>query len=865
MKRWLIPETVQTSAMDCGPASLKSLLGGFGIHASYGRLREACHTDVDGASIDALEETAVALGLDALQVMIPADHLFLKEADALPALVVVKLPGGATHFLIVWSVVGSFAQVMDPATGRRWSSVLQLTSDLYVHTQSVPAKAWREWAAGDSFLKPLRRRMKNLGASDDSLMADAVNDRGWRKLAALDAGVRMATSLRRSRAISRGKEACLLIQALCAQPQSIPEAYWSVLADDDETVRMRGALLLQVSGRKDTAVERPSLSPELAAALAERPASPLGELWRAVRSGGLVAPAAITLATVIAAGSVVVEALLFRGLIDLGGELTAGWQRLAAAVILLSFFAGLVLLEIPLAGSLLRLGRHLECRLRLRFLRKLSRLHDRYFQSRLVSDMAQRSHAVYQLRQSPELAGHFLRALFQIAFTAAAIGWFFPSSAPLALASALLAILIPLLAQPLLTERDLRLRNQLGAISRFYLDAMLGLTAVRAHGAQGPIRAEHGRLLEEWGRAGLNLQRTATGIQAVQLVCGFGLAASIVLLRLREVDASGGRAAGGMLLLIYWALNLPALGDEIAACVWQYPALRNILLRFLEPLGAPEENTGVPAPACAARGVQIAFEGVRVVAAGQVLLESIDLQISAGSHVAIVGASGAGKSTLAGILLGWHRPAAGCIRIDGEPLDYARLRRETAWAEPQTQLWNQPLFENLRYGAAADDPIPIADIVERADLRPVIERLPQGMQTCLGEGGALVSGGEGQRVRAGRALMKRTARLVILDEPARGLDRQSREALLAGARDQWRHSTMLCITHDIGDTAAFDRILVMDGGRIVEDGSPCDLAARPDGRYRALLDAEAGVREDVWGRKQWRRLRLRRGRIEECA
>src|SRR4029077_12905397 len=102
IRRWLAPEVGQTSAMDCGPATLKCLLDGFGVHASYGRLREACQTDVDGTSIDTLEEIAKELGLDAEQVMVPPDHLFLDEAGALPAIVVVRLPNGFTHFVVVW-------------------------------------------------------------------------------------------------------------------------------------------------------------------------------------------------------------------------------------------------------------------------------------------------------------------------------------------------------------------------------------------------------------------------------------------------------------------------------------------------------------------------------------------------------------------------------------------------------------------------------------------------------------------------------------------------------------------------------------------------------------------------------------------
>jgi ATP-binding cassette subfamily B protein len=115
--RFFAPEVVQTSAMDCGPAALKSILEGFGIPVSYGRLREACQTDVDGTSIDTLEDIALQLGLEAEQIMIPADYILLNEAQALPAIVVVRLPNGLTHFLVVWSRVGNFLQVMDPATG----------------------------------------------------------------------------------------------------------------------------------------------------------------------------------------------------------------------------------------------------------------------------------------------------------------------------------------------------------------------------------------------------------------------------------------------------------------------------------------------------------------------------------------------------------------------------------------------------------------------------------------------------------------------------------------------------------------------------------------------------------------------------
>src|SRR5512141_2228810 len=111
-RRFLAPEVVQTSAMDCGPAALKCLLDGFGIPVSYGRLREACQTDVDGSSIDTIQEVAVDLGLRAEQVMVPADYLLVQETGVLPAVVVVRQPGGNTHFVVAWRRHGRFVQIM---------------------------------------------------------------------------------------------------------------------------------------------------------------------------------------------------------------------------------------------------------------------------------------------------------------------------------------------------------------------------------------------------------------------------------------------------------------------------------------------------------------------------------------------------------------------------------------------------------------------------------------------------------------------------------------------------------------------------------------------------------------------------------
>jgi len=844
--RLIVPEVVQTSNMDCGPAALKSLLEGFGIPINYGRLREACQTGVDGTSIDTIEEVANQLGLGTEQIMLPADHVLIDEARALPAIAVVVLPSGVTHFVIVWRRFGRFVEVMDPAVGRRWVSAARFLSDLYLHKQPVAADDWREYAGSEDFLAPLRRRLHLLGIDNDQAVMAAASDLGWRSLATLDAGVRMLASLVDSGAIDRGSECARVLEEFLRHDDTIPEHYWSVRAAG-EGLMMRGAVLVRALGLRET---RPELGAELEAVLEQPSARPGIELLRLLRADGAFTPAAMGMALVLASAAVIVEAILLRGLMD------AGPKRLVSLAAVIALSLTLLLLEIPLTGSLLRFGRRLEIRLRLAFLEKLPRLGDRYFQSRLKSDMAERSHSIHLIRRLPELGGQLLRYSFEIVFTAAGIIWIAPGAATIAILAALASLAIPLASQPVLQERDLRLRTHAGALTHFYLDALLGLIAIHTHGGQPAMRREHESLLTEWARAGLNLQRAVLSLETLQFLVGFGLAIWLLASHL----ARGGQA-GAVLLLVYWALNLPALGQEIATIAWQYPSYRNVTLRLLEPLGALEERLPGPSDALPENAaVAVAFENVSVVAAGHQILRDINLSIAAGTHVAIVGASGAGKSSLVGLLLGWHRTASGTVLVDGVELDDARLdqlRSHIAWVDPAVQLWNRSLVDNLQYGSS----MPVENAIEAAELRSIIERLPNGIETPLGEGGGLVSGGEGQRVRLGRALLRPGVRLAILDEPFRGLDSEQRHKLLARSREAWRHATLLLVSHDIAEAMSFERVLVLEGGQIIEDGDPRELSRTPESRFHAMLEAESAIRGKFWNGAEWRHLRLHNGQL----
>jgi ATP-binding cassette subfamily B protein len=367
--------------------------------------------------------------------------------------------------------------------------------------------------------------------------------------------------------------------------------------------------------------------------------------------------------------------------------------------------------------------------------------------------------------------------------------------------------------------------------------------------------------------------RTQILIETLMGVVGFGLAAVVVFYYLATAQGSG-----WAILLVYWVLMIPALGLELAFLIQQYPQHRNVTLRLLEPLGAEEDASDEesdeasdaeidldgdgrkdvsPAPA-------IALVDVRVQMAGNEILAVDLLTIPAGSHVAVVGASGAGKSSLVGLLLGWYRPNVGEVLIDGQLLAgrvLSRLRRRTTWVDPTVQIWNRSMLENLRYGTDGEHR-PVGEGVEGADLDEVLARLPMGLQTPLGAGGALLSGGEGQRVRLGRGICRGNPRMVILDEAFCGLERLRRSDLLSAARKRWKDATLICITHDIGQTCSFSRVLVIDGGRIIEDGDPALLASRTDSRYARLLASEQRALARMAG-PEWRRLRVENGCVTD--
>ncbi len=264
-----------------------------------------------------------------------------------------------------------------------------------------------------------------------------------------------------------------------------------------EQVLMGGAVLVRACGKRARTGERRSTRTLSGTGgchcrAARTPGSRITSSFVEKRLAGLRSSVD---AVLVAGGGIVFEAMLFRVLLDATSELGLAGQRFGAMAAVLVFSSALLLLELPGFAMCLRIGRQVETRLRIAFLEKIPKLGDRYFRSRLTSDMAERSHAAHRLRQLPDQVRQLLRAICEFCATAAGIIWLDPSAAPIVISVAICVFIPAFAIQSVLAERDLRVRSHTGALTRFYLDAMLGLLAIRAHGAERSVRREQEKLL----------------------------------------------------------------------------------------------------------------------------------------------------------------------------------------------------------------------------------------------------------------------------------------------------------------------------------------------------------------------------------
>jgi ATP-binding cassette, subfamily B, bacterial len=222
-------------------------------------------------------------------------------------------------------------------------------------------------------------------------------------------------------------------------------------------------------------------------------------------------------------------------------------------------------------------------------------------------------------------------------------------------------------------------------------------------------------------------------------------------------------------------------------------------------------------------------------AEGAPVLRHLDLEVAAGERVCVVGPTGAGKSTLLALLLRFYDPDAGAVELDGtdlRDLGLASLRRQLALVPQDPWILDGTVADNLRFGRPGATDAEVEAAARAALVHEFVHRLPDGWNTQIGEGGVRLSGGQRRRVALARAIL-RDASVLLLDEPTSGLDAASEQAVLDALDRAAEGRTVLAVSHRLSLAARADRVVVLDGGRVVEQGPPGDLLAA-GGAYARL-------------------------------
>jgi ATP-binding cassette subfamily B protein len=312
--------------------------------------------------------------------------------------------------------------------------------------------------------------------------------------------------------------------------------------------------------------------------------------------------------------------------------------------------------------------------------------------------------------------------------------------------------------------------------------------------------------------------------------------AAIYWLGGREVMA-GRMTVGGIVAFAAYLVQLYGPASNLVNLQVNFRGAMALFARIFQVLDTPPEVRESPVPLHLAdvRGV-VAFEGVRFgYDPARPVLHGIDFVADAGEMVALVGPSGAGKTTIIQLLARFYDPDQGRVTLDGHDLrdlSFATLRRSVALVAQEPALFHTSIRQNARYGAPGADDEAVLAALEAAQLGELVRRLPDGLDTVVGERGYRLSGGEKQRLALARALLA-DPRVLVLDEATSNLDSLAERSVQRALERLLRDRTAVVIAHRLSTVVAADRILVVADGRIVESGRHEDLRAR-GGLYERL-------------------------------
>jgi subfamily B ATP-binding cassette protein MsbA len=379
-----------------------------------------------------------------------------------------------------------------------------------------------------------------------------------------------------------------------------------------------------------------------------------------------------------------------------------------------------------------------------------------------------------------------------------------------------------------------RIQDSVGDITRVAKETLEAPRVIKVYNAQDYQNAQFDAVNEHNRRSNMRLVLTkGLSNPVVQMVMSLG---SAFVLSIAIADVINGRMTSGdlwafLVALVQVAQPLRSL-VTVAGPIQQGIAAGESIFELLDE---PVEPGGGQLQTARARG-DIQFDGVSFsYPAGQaVALRSIDLRVKAGEVVAFVGRSGSGKSTLVNLLPRFYDVSEGSVRLDDHDVreyELRNLREQIALVSQDVVLFNDTIRNNIAFGRNVS-PAAIEEAARQAHVLEFTRAMPGGLETMVGDRGVLLSGGQRQRISIARALLK-NAPVLILDEATSSLDTEAERFIQTALEDLMHNRTTLVIAHRLSTVEKADRILVMDGGKIVECGTHHELITM-NGQYASL-------------------------------
>jgi ATP-binding cassette subfamily B protein len=401
----------------------------------------------------------------------------------------------------------------------------------------------------------------------------------------------------------------------------------------------------------------------------------------------------------------------------------------------------------------------------------------------------------------------------------------------------LVLLLVPLVIAPiaLFGRRVRRLsrhsQDRVAALGAHLDETLHEIRTLQAYGHESADVREFGRrIVAAFDSARRRIAQRATLIAAVILLVFAGIG---VILWIGGHDVLAGRLSPGQLsAFVFYAALVAGAAGAVSEVIGELQRGAGAAERLLEILGtrpeigAPPQPVALPEPAAG----RIEFDAVTFHYPARpetAALHAFSLRIQPGEKVALVGPSGAGKSTLFQLLLRFYDPRSGAIRLDGVDLrdaDPAQARSRIALVAQDPAMFAGSVRDNVRYGRLDASDTEVLRACHAAFATEFIERLPQGLDTELGERGVRLSGGQRQRLAIARAILSDRP-VLLLDEATSALDAQSERMVQAALEGLMRGRTTLIIAHRLATVKSVDRIAVMDGGRLVDVGTHAALLA----------------------------------------